>query len=713
MGIYINENFIITKKDYKQNLENWTIDKNNILFITGLSGSGKSTTSKSFAKKYDAIHIELDLFEHIKFIINSNNLSEGEKIIVEYFHNNKNLYSKIQNIDDHNFNYEFNKFFNYLLTKCKNEKKLFIFEGVQIFLHFDVCLFEDEPLIIKGTSMYKSIIQRFKRNGNGRIELFKELQNEFRELIKYYIDSEKKINSFNKKITNKKKSIKESQKFKGEMSKPIQYYSKDEFFTDCILCESAKESKTKYKCPFCNERDTRVNLVYHVQEEHEEMIPQDSTAARVVFNYINKKTHGKCVNCGAETKWNEKVWKYERYCSDRCLKEYSKMAKERMMKTYGKEHLLDDPEYQQNKMLSNRKISGTYTFADGGKRTYCGSYEKKLLEFYDQVLEVPSKDIQSPGPTIQYEFNGEIHSWITDQYYVPANLVHDVKDGGDNPNTREMPEYRAKQVAKETAIAKQKQYNYIRLTNNNFQQLILILMEIKEQLSDNNSEFVIDINENAAVGSAVVGIENYDNSYIIQCDINNKVVDTCYSTDRYLKTIYKIEDGKIKKINKKELRENYSYYSIFLYRGDDASIKNDKIIKDYQEQVDVDNDYFYKSLALKEMIDSKQIYFDENFIEVEDQINILQAKKHIIENSLRHQFKSKLNENYYFDLLKQEEKETKEKLLKEYSNINIQQDIDGYFVLNETAGLRTQSYKSLNDIQPFVLDLIEDGNIYE
>lgn len=497
------------------------------------------------------------------------------------------------------------------------------------------------------------------------------------------------------------------------MSKPIQYYSKDEFFTDCILCESAKESKTKYKCPFCNKRDTRVNLVYHVQEEHEEMIPQDSTAARVVFNYINKKTHGKCVNCGAETKWNEQVWKYERYCSDRCLKEYSKMAKERMLKTYGREHLLDDPEYQQNKMLSNRKISGTYTFADGGKRTYCGSYEKKLLEFYDQVLQVPSKDIQSPGPTIEYEYNGEIHSWITDQYYIPANLVHDVKDGGSNPNTREMPEYRAKQVAKEKAIADQKQYNYIRLTDNNFQQLILILMEIREQLSDNNSELVVDINENAAVGSAIVGIENYDKSYIVQCDINNKVVDTLYSTDSYLKNIYKIEDDRIKKISRKELKENYTGYSIFMYNGKDSNDKKEKIIKDYNEQTKVDENHFYKSLTLKDLIDTKQIYFDEDFVEIKDQISVLQAKKHIIENSLRHQFRSNLNENYYFDLLKKEEIETKERLLKEYSNINIQQDIDGYFVLNENTNIRTQSFKNLNEIEPFILDLIENGNIYE
>ena len=38
------------------------------------------------------------------------------------------------------------------------------------------------------------------------------------------------------------------------------------------------------------------------------------------------------------------------------------------------------------KMLENRKISGVYTFKDGEKKKYCGSYELKALEFMDKVL---------------------------------------------------------------------------------------------------------------------------------------------------------------------------------------------------------------------------------------------------------------------------------------------------------------------------------------
>ena len=228
-----------------------------------------------------------------------------------------------------------------------------------------------------------------------------------------------------------------------------------------ILTEASYEKK--YKCPYCDKRDTRIHLVSHIEKKHSEMIPKGYTATRIVFNTINKKEHGVCVICGKETEWDENKARYNRFCGSKvCHDKYVKIAH----KNTNIEAKLRDPEFQQ-KMLAGRSISGKYKFTDGGMVSYTGSYEKQLLEFLDKVLNVKSYDIESPGPTIPYTFNGEEHFWITDQRYIPYNLVFDVKDGGDNPNRREMPEYRAKQIAKESAIKKQGKYNYIRLTNNN------------------------------------------------------------------------------------------------------------------------------------------------------------------------------------------------------------------------------------------------------
>lgn len=295
-----------------------------------------------------------------------------------------------------------------------------------------------------------------------------------------------------------------------------------------IINESSSERK--FKCPYCNYKGTRERLVSHVENNHKEMIPEGYTAARVVFNSINHKEVGHCVQCKVnETKWNEDTWRYERFCSDKCRDAYVKMAKERMVKKYGKTNLLDDEE-QQKKMLANRRISGTYKFKDGGERTYCGSYEKKTLEFYDKVLNVPSKDIMTPGPTVIYDYEGKKHKWITDIYYVPFNLVHDIKDGGSNPNKRKMDVYRAKQSAKEEAIVKQKQYNYIRLTDNNFSQLLLILAELKEQMiddSDNKAERIVTINEtsvNSKLDPNFKKGSKYSISSYKKIDISDKII---------------------------------------------------------------------------------------------------------------------------------------------------------------------------------------------
>lgn len=245
-----------------------------------------------------------------------------------------------------------------------------------------------------------------------------------------------------------------------------------------------KKYKKKYKCPYCEERLDRNKLPSHIDKKHPEMIPKGYTASRVAFNTINKKTIGHCIICGKETDWNEDKCRYERICNDpKCKKEYIKMTEERLKKARGitKKEMLSNPDFQ-NKMLKGRSISGTYKFSDGGKLEYVGSYEKNFLEFMDKFLKVKSSDIQAPGPTIEYYYDGKKHFWITDYYYIPYNLVLDIKDGGKNPNNREMPEYRAKQRAKEKAISQLGEYNYIRLTDNQFDQLIEIMLDLKESL---------------------------------------------------------------------------------------------------------------------------------------------------------------------------------------------------------------------------------------
>lgn len=247
-------------------------------------------------------------------------------------------------------------------------------------------------------------------------------------------------------------------------------------------------------------------LNFHIQEKHEELIPQGMTPLQVAFNTVNKKTetHGTCMMCKKDTPWNEDKGRYERICSKKCHDAYVKMCADRLQNSRGitKQEMLSDPAFQ-NKMLEHRSISGTYEFSSGDKIGYVGSYEKNFLEFLDKVLHVKATDIQAPGPTIPYTYKGTEHFWITDFMYLPYNLVFDIKDGGKNPNNRQMPEYREKQKAKEDAIIKQGKYNYCRLTDNDFSQLLSIMLELKESLIDLDSpEEVAKVNPIVRINEA-------------------------------------------------------------------------------------------------------------------------------------------------------------------------------------------------------------------
>ena len=247
-------------------------------------------------------------------------------------------------------------------------------------------------------------------------------------------------------------------------------------------------SLKKVKCPYCSFTNTKEKVINHIELKHEDMIPQGFTAARVLFNFINKKDHGTCVICKGNTSWNEKTNKYNRLCNKpECKNKLREMYKKNMLKVYGKTTLLNDPE-QQKKMLANRSISGVYKFSNGKIKEYTGSFEKKFLQFMDTMMGYDPDDIIMPGPTLEYEYNGEKHQWITDALIVPYNLIIEVKDGGDFKNNRSMVSYREKQVAKEEMITNMGKYNYLRLTNNQFGQLIDILYDLKMQMIDDSEE---------------------------------------------------------------------------------------------------------------------------------------------------------------------------------------------------------------------------------
>lgn len=282
----------------------------------------------------------------------------------------------------------------------------------------------------------------------------------------------------------------------------------------------------RYKCPYCDKRYTREELIDHVSEEHEDLIPIGYTPFRIVFNSVNKKPldyNGICTECKGPTKWDEAKGRYDRQCQKpSCKISYLRRFENNMMRTKGVTRISSTPEGQE-KMLSHRKISGTYKFQNGAEKTYTGTYELKALHFMDKVMNINPDDLLSPGPVLNYQYNGENHFYITDFYYQPYNLVIEVKDGGTRPNKREMPEYRAKQIEKEKYIIKNTNYNYLRLTDNDLSQLLSVFADLKLQMVENTGERVIHINEamNALTSGYIPGISDTDSVYIVNYMKNN------------------------------------------------------------------------------------------------------------------------------------------------------------------------------------------------
>lgn len=408
----------------------------------------------------------------------------------------------------------------------------------------------------------------------------------------------------------------------------------------------------KYKCPYCEGRFTRAKLHIHIQEKHEDLIPEGYTALRVAFNTINNKTEGHCIMCGNVTDWNEDKGRYERLCNDpKCHEAYKKMVAERTKKKYGTERLQTDPEYAeyvQRKALAGRKMHGEYTFADGGKIEYFGSYERKFLQFMDQVMHCESEDILAPAPSIKYQYEGKTHLYIPDFYYIPYNLIIEIKDGGSNPNNHphRTGEDELKLRAKEEAIRQLNEFSYVRVVNNDFSQVLSIMAVLKYNMAHRYKDPVIKVNESmlleanpvkvesmsGTIGSAIPLTPNpipyecdKDNYYIIQHMENNAfaysltkdpVQYTMYSVDPEEHGFYKVFKTDKSKISKK--------YTTF-------KIKDKQTAKELYDELamceaygksffagEVSRDYIYRRLTEgSKLLSDDQIKYDTRFEQVQ------------------------------------------------------------------------------------------------
>lgn len=178
-------------------------DKYNILFITWLVWSGKSTLAKELAKKYNATVITQDYLawsdcnhtkECIFFVKLFQSLYPETKI---YFKNNSFRNGTLSSKQYADYRKKFDKM---VVDYIKNKRnKNFIYEGSDLFCTSDANLIINNPIIIKRTSAITSYIRSFKR-GNINNNTIKEKINYIKRMIWefnfFYIKDLPKLNNF-------------------------------------------------------------------------------------------------------------------------------------------------------------------------------------------------------------------------------------------------------------------------------------------------------------------------------------------------------------------------------------------------------------------------------------------------------------------------------------------------------------------------------------
>lgn len=232
-------------------------------------------------------------------------------------------------------------------------------------------------------------------------------------------------------------------------------------------------TKKTFKCPFCKkEYLDKASLYIHMEKCHKDELC-GYPAAQVYFNFKNKyaltKGFGKSIISGKPTKFNLTTERYEKFANAQERQEYREQFRKRMIKKYGKDTLLNDPN-QQKKMLADRKISGEYIWPDGSKTVYTGTYEKTFLEFIDTVCSwESSSDIMAPAPiTIEYVSDGETRFHIPDFYIQSINMLVNIKSSTNMG-------YRLRDIDDEKLedrAIKNTDYNYVKIYDNNFSDFV-------------------------------------------------------------------------------------------------------------------------------------------------------------------------------------------------------------------------------------------------
>ena len=230
MGVvYLDESLLINEKDIYYNKDKFDSGEINLCFITGLSGSGKSTMSREMTKQKKIERYELDDLMFIKDHFTMNQLKQYGDLIYSFFNGvGKKYYLSYEEVNEKSLSGEeyeeamLKDFVHYAMKYADSYKnRKYVVEGVWIFCcdnngheFFRPSEFDDYAFYIKGTSLLISKIRAANRDKKDAGGKFKQLYAFVRSMVrvknwKFYYSSEQELNIFRNYFKNKMKENKE------------------------------------------------------------------------------------------------------------------------------------------------------------------------------------------------------------------------------------------------------------------------------------------------------------------------------------------------------------------------------------------------------------------------------------------------------------------------------------------------------------------------
>lgn len=174
-AMILQERRYINTEDIYYNKDKFDSGEINLCFVTGHSGSGKSTMARNMSGN-KAEHYELDDVLSNKLCYSMANLKEYGDLIYSFFNGpGKKYYYTKQDIDDGNAteykgNYDkdlITDFIKYSESYSKSHKDTkYIIDGIQLYMYIDPQSLKNYAVYIKGTSRLISDIRAAKRDSH-------------------------------------------------------------------------------------------------------------------------------------------------------------------------------------------------------------------------------------------------------------------------------------------------------------------------------------------------------------------------------------------------------------------------------------------------------------------------------------------------------------------------------------------------------------------